>query len=56
MQRAVLAVQRKLAAEQAQQAQAAAAQQPEGSAASAAQRGLPGFNPAASLQNGQVCI
>ena len=48
-------LQRKLAAEQAQQAQAAA-QQPEGSGASAAQRGqLPGFNPAASLQNGQVC-
>jgi len=49
-------LQRKLAAEQAQQAQAAA-QQPEGSGASAAQRGqLPGFNPAASLQNGQVCV
>ena len=47
--------QRKLAAEQAQHAQAAA-QQPEGSGATAAQRGLPGFNPAASMQTGQVCM
>ena len=46
--------QRKLAAEQAQ-AQASA-QQTEGSGANSAQRNLPGFNPAVSLQNGQVHV
>ena len=50
---ALLQLQRKLAAEQAQAL--ALAQQTDGSGASSAQRGLPGFNPAASLQNGQVC-